>query len=88
MRINGMTRERIRGHCPRCGHQQIFEKNQIHHGVHLFLTIVTCGLWLVSWVSIFIGHQIRPWRCVQCGWHKPLFKTREAATDSERGDVD
>jgi len=48
--------------------------------VHLFLTIVTGGLWLVSWASIFLGHQLRPWRCQQCGWHKPLLRARETAT--------
>lgn len=66
------------GYCSKCGHHQLFENNQINHHVHLVLSIVTCGLWLVSWVSIFIGHQIRPWRCQQCGWSKPVFATTRA----------
>ena len=74
-----MTRERIRGFCPRCGHDQLFTRHKTHHGVHLFLTIVTLGLWLVSWVSIFIGNQIRPWRCQQCGWYKPIIKPEDEA---------
>ncbi|MDR3403971.1 MAG: hypothetical protein P4L99_15855 [Chthoniobacter sp.] len=44
--------------------------------MHLFLTILTAGLWLVSWASIYLGHQLRPWRCQQCGWHKPIFRER------------
>jgi hypothetical protein len=48
----------------------------IHHGLHLFLSIITFGLWLVSWVSISIIHQLRPWRCPQCGWHKPLTRAQ------------
>jgi len=85
-----MTKERIRGYCPRCGHQQLFEKNQIHHGVHFFLTILTLGLWLVSWVAVYVGHQFRPWRCQQCGWYKPLFKSRETVaekTESSDGEL-
>jgi RNase P subunit RPR2 len=69
----GMTRDRRRGYCARCRHQQVFERSRLHHGVHFFLSVITGGLWLVSWLSIYIGHRFRPWRCLQCGWHKPLF---------------
>jgi len=68
-----MIPDRIRGFCPRCRHQQTFERVEIHHGLHLFLTVVTFGLWAVSWLSIYIGCRIRPWRCVQCNWHRPIF---------------
>jgi len=77
-----MTKERIRGYCPRCGHEQLFTRNKIHHGVHLFLTIITLGLWVVSWVAISIGNQIRPWRCQQCGWYKPLTRPRDSGPPS------
>lgn len=76
-----MTKDRIRGYCPRCGHDQIFEKSHIHHGVHLFLAVITLGIWLVSWASIYFYHQLRPWRCQQCGWNKPLPRSpRERLT--------
>lgn len=75
-----MTKDRIRGYCPRCGHDQLFEKDHIHHGIHFFLTIITFGLWLVSWASIALYHRLRPWRCPQCGWYKPLPRAQENAT--------
>ncbi|MEI9894708.1 MAG: hypothetical protein WDN28_12665 [Chthoniobacter sp.] len=50
--------------------------------MHLFLTVITCGLWLVSWASIFLGHQLRPWRCPQCGGHKPLSPERKSAASA------
>jgi hypothetical protein len=68
-----MTRDRIRGYCPRCRHEQLFNRSQIHHGIHLLFTFLTFGLWLVSWIAITIGNRIRPWRCQQCNWYKPLF---------------
>lgn len=71
-----MTKDRIRGYCPRCGHDQLFEKGHVHHGVHLFLTVITLGIWLVSWASIYFYHQLRPWRCQQCGWNKPLPRSQ------------
>ena len=73
-----MTRDRIRGFCPRCRHRQVFERAELHHWVHFFLSIVTGGLWLISWISIYIGYRLRPWRCVQCNWHKPIFDTPPA----------
>ena len=79
-----MTKDRIRGYCPRCGHDQLFEKNHIHHGVHLFLTVITFGLWLVSWASITFYHKLRPWRCQQCGWYKPLPQPPARGRDQER----
>jgi len=68
-----MKRDRIRGFCTRCRHEQIFERAETHHGVHFFLTVVTFGLWLVSWIASSIGHRIRPWRCLQCNWPNPVF---------------
>jgi hypothetical protein len=38
------------------------------------LTVCTAGLWLVSWIALFIGSKMRPWRCEHCGWHKPDFE--------------
>jgi hypothetical protein len=46
----------------------LFEKTEINHGLHLFLSIITVGLWLVSWISLAIVHRLRPWRCLHCGW--------------------
>jgi len=84
MRPPVMRSDRIRGYCPHCGHHQLFEKSEIHHGVHLFLSIITVGLWLVSWISIVIGHKLRPWRCQQCGWRTPLFVGRELTEGREK----
>ena len=36
-----------------------------NHILHLILTLVTFGMWLVVWVLISI--KIGGWRCSQCG---------------------
>lgn len=82
----GMTRDRVRGYCPRCRHQQLFDRTELHHGLHFFLSIITFGLWLVSWASIYIGHRFRPWRCQQCGWHRPMFERPTTTPDSSSSD--
>ena len=47
----------------------------MHHGVHLLFSILTLGLWTVSWLAIYIARLFRPWRCEHCRWHKPEFTT-------------
>lgn len=51
----------------------MFVRTKMKHGVHLLLTVCTAGLWLVSWVSLWLGKIFRPWRCQHCGWHNPQF---------------
>jgi len=70
----GKTKDKTRAYCRRCRHVQIFVRARMHHGVHLFFSILTLGLWAVSWFSIYLGHRYRPWRCEHCGWHKPEFR--------------
>jgi len=70
----GTTKDKTRAYCIRCRHVQIFVRAQMHHGVHLIFSILTLGLWAVSWFSIYLGQRFRPWRCEHCGWHKPEFR--------------
>ncbi|MEI8340834.1 MAG: hypothetical protein WCH43_04755 [Verrucomicrobiota bacterium] len=65
---------KIRAYCARCRHRQSFEMTTINHPAHLMFTILTGGLWGISWAAHTIGMIIRPWRCKHCGWHKPDFK--------------
>jgi len=77
--IKGMSfqerrKEKMHAHCPRCGHEQLFVRVKITPLLHLGLTILTFGLWFVCWIALCIGRLVRPWRCDQCGWHKPEFR--------------
>jgi hypothetical protein len=72
-RASGTTSERVWGFCPHCGHRQLFFRSEIHHRFHLFLSIITAGLWLVSWVAVVIIHRLRPWHCSHCGCSRPVF---------------
>jgi hypothetical protein len=64
----------IRAYCSQCRHEHTFVRARHHHGIHFFLSVITCGIWLVAWVAICIGQVMRPWRCEHCGWHKPVFR--------------
>ncbi len=69
-----MNKDKVHAHCPRCRHQQLFIRATVNHPLHLVLAVCTVGLWLVSWIALFIGSKMRPWRCEHCGWHKPDFE--------------
>lgn len=64
----------IRAYCAKCRHRQSFVKTKVNHVLHLILTILTLGLWGISWAAHTIGMYYRPWRCKHCGWHKPEFR--------------
>lgn len=79
--LRGMKKDKqdkMRAYCRRCRHDQVFLRAQMHHGVHLLFSVLTLGLWSVSWLSIYLGHRFRPWRCEHCGWHKPESRHCEA----------
>src|SRR5580658_5304009 len=42
------------GYCAHCGHDQLFRSTEIDHPLHLTITVVTFGLWSVSWLSLWI----------------------------------
>ena len=83
MAVDGQTKEGekrvkvriIRAYCAKCRHKQSFVLTQVNHPLHLALTILTLGLWGVSWVAHTIGMVFRPWRCKHCGWNKPNFRS-------------
>jgi len=69
-RKRGKVRK-TRAFCARCKHQQSFEMITINHRLHFLLTILTGGLWGISWLAHTLGMTARPWRCKHCGWQKP-----------------
>ena len=53
-----------RGRCPIHG-DVLARANTPNHILHLLLTVVTGGLWVVVWLWLSIGPK--SWRCPSCG---------------------
>ena len=69
---------RFQAHCSRCRGVRDFQAVEVRHFRHFCSCLVTCGLWGFVWLTTFILSKVRPWRCVECGWHKPeIFSARE-----------
>ena len=80
-----MRKDKTKAYCSRCRHEQVFVRATMHHGLHLLFSILTLGLWAVSWLAIYIGQRLRPWRCEHCNWTKPEFREAgKAPADAEK----
>jgi hypothetical protein len=57
--------EEASGYCTDCKKQVLIRRKGTNHLLHLILTLVTGGLWLIVWILCAI--KIGGWRCSQCG---------------------
>ncbi len=60
-----MVEVKKQGYCKECGKKVVIFRKGTNHILHLLLSIVTCGAWLVIWLLCSI--KIGGWRCSVCG---------------------
>ena len=60
-----MAMQEATGLCKRCDCQTLIRRQGTNHILHLIITVVTCGLWLIVWVLASV--KIGGWRCSTCG---------------------
>ena len=56
-------------HCVKCERRTIHIQQKPNHVLHLLLTLVTAGLWILVWVAM---SSSRP-QCTQCGHDRRTF---------------
>jgi len=65
-----MAEEKSTAFCETCNAQRLIVRPGTNHILHLLLTLVTFGLWLIVW--IFGTIKIGGWRCSVCGTKVPF----------------
>jgi hypothetical protein len=60
-----MATEYTSGYCRRCAVPSKLERKGTNHVLHLLLSIVTLGLWLIVWIGVAV--KFGGWSCSQCG---------------------
>lgn len=60
-----MAVQEATGFCKFCNKQVMIRRKGTNHILHLILSIITCGLWIIVWILVSI--KIGGWRCTQCG---------------------
>ncbi len=62
-----MAVQEATGFCKGCNRQVMIRRQGTNHILHLLLTVLTAGLWLVIWILVSI--KMGGWRCSLCGMH-------------------
>jgi hypothetical protein len=57
--------KQTRRYCPSCQTEVLAIKPTPNHILHLLLSIVTGGLWLIFW--LMLSFKVETWRCARCG---------------------
>lgn len=53
-----------RRYCPNCQSDVLAVSNSVNHVLHLLLSILTGGLWLLVW--LLMAASVKDWRCSRC----------------------
>lgn len=57
-------------YCEHCKKQVVAKKKGCNHMLHLVLTLITAGFWLIIWLLCAITWD--DWYCNECGGHVKL----------------
>ena len=53
--------------CIHCQEKTLHIKKTPNHVLHLLLTILTAGLWLIVWILVGMSSASEKWQCSKCG---------------------
>jgi hypothetical protein len=54
-------------YCATCQRQTLHTKERVNHVLHLILSVLTVGLWLIVWGALGLGNSAERTRCTVCG---------------------
>ena len=60
-----MSIQQTQGFCKTCNENVLATRQGRNHILHLLLSLVTGGLWLIVWIMLAITSK--PWLCSKCG---------------------
>jgi hypothetical protein len=60
-----MAEQKSGGLCADCGKRCVVFRKGTSHVLHLLLTLLTAGLWLIVWIGVAV--KFGGWRCQECG---------------------
>jgi len=59
------TQDMMRDRCEICNGSRVFVRPGTNHMLHLLLTILTAGFWLLIWIGCAV--KFGGWKCSECG---------------------
>lgn len=61
--------------CAKCERKTIQIGPSTSHVLHLFLSLITFGIWLIVWLSIIFKNHWAFSECTECGTQTTIFGT-------------
>lgn len=61
-----MSQKQAGRYCTHCQKNTMVTGTKPNHVLHLVLSILTAGIWLIVWLLVSIG-KMGGYRCTQCG---------------------
>ena len=81
--LRGVMADRMQtGLCPTCREQRLLRQPRPNHVLHLILSVLTAGLWLIVWLILVARSSGASARCTVCG--TPLRKQYDAQQGTHR----
>lgn len=62
---SAMAEDKKGGYCDNCEKSVVVFRKGTNHILHLLMSVVTAGFWLIIWVLSAI--KFGGWRCTECG---------------------
>lgn len=59
--------QKQRRYCPEDDRMVLAEKETPNDLLHLVLSLLTVGVWILVWLALSVGSKFSPWRCPVCG---------------------
>ncbi len=66
-----------------CKAVRLFGRERARHDIHFCLTLLTLGLWSVSWLAATIGAVFSRWECTRCKAKPHTLCPKSAETKPE-----
>lgn len=79
--------DNVMQYCQVCKRSTQHIRPSVSHILHLFLTIITAGIWLIVWLIAFFNAKSQS-QCTQCGRQEGIFGSGRGGTAQAKPDED
>jgi hypothetical protein len=74
-----MGTKQLEAFCVPCDKMMPHNVEEPSNGIHIVMTLLTVGLWLIFWIPIMIGAENAGKTCAKCGAKAAPVKKGKAA---------
>jgi hypothetical protein len=65
----------LKRYCYKCNKVTVFRKEKLNHLLHISISVLTAGIWLIPYLLLLVRNNRLPWVCLTCGFRRPKPST-------------